>query len=195
YFGFEHVQVTGAVFNPEKLLWINSEHLKKASSAQLLKLIQEDFGFQFSAVNESYVIQLISHLQPKIKLLKELPEQLQTLCVSGVSKVDGSDLKWNKSSEQKGKIKEAIQFLHQDCSSIISKAGKSTLAECGVGHSEIDSKLRVICEKFGIKLGEFTQPMRLYVTGQPHCHIGLFDLLPIMPWKTVSSRLEACLKD
>lgn len=195
YFDFAHVQVTGAVFNPEKLLWINAEHIKKSTPSRMLKLIQKDFGFQFTGVTEEYVLKLVSHLQPKIKLLKELPDQLKTLCLPGVSQVDGSDLKWNKVPEQKVRIKEAIQFLHEDCSGIISKAGKSTLAECGVGHSEVDTKLRNISEKFGIKLGELTQPMRLYVTGQAQSSIGLFDLLPIMPWKTVSSRLEACLKD
>ncbi len=194
HFGFEHVQVTGAVFNPEKLLWINGEHIKKTSPARLLSILQEDFEFQYSGVSESYVLTLITHLQQKVKLLKELPEQLKTLCVVGVAKVDGSDLKWNKIPEQKAKIKEAIQVLEKECSALIVKNGKTTLAECGIGHAEIDAKLREICERFGLKLGEFTQPMRLFVTGQPNCNIGLFDLLPIMPWSTVSARLQACLQ-
>jgi glutamyl-tRNA synthetase len=194
FFGFEHVQVTGAVFNPEKLLWINGEHIKKSTPARLLGILKEDFKFTYSGVSDSYVETLITHLQPKVKLLKELPDQLKTLCIAGYSKVDGSDLKWNKVPENKAKIKEAIQVLLKDCSGVIAKHGKATLAECGIGHAEIDAKLREICDQSGLKLGEFTQPMRLFVTGQPNCNIGLFDLLPIMPWETVSARLKACLE-
>jgi glutamyl-tRNA synthetase len=193
FFGFEHVQVTGAVFNPEKLLWINGEHIKRSSPERLLNLLKQDFQFTYSGVSDEYVQSLITHLQPKVKLMKEFPEQLKTLCVPGYSKVDGSDLKWNKVPEQKQKIKSAIEVLLKDCSQVIAKHGKSTLMECGIGHAEIDAKLREICEQSGLKLGEFTQPMRLFVTGLPNCNIGLFDLFPIMPWNTVEARLKACL--
>jgi glutamyl-tRNA synthetase len=194
YFDFEHVQVTGAVFNPEKLLWINGEHLTSASSERLLKILKDDFGFTHPEVSDSYAVSLIQHIKQKVKLLKELPDQLASLCVAGAPEVNGSDLKWNKSPEQKTKIKEAIQVLLSDFSSMISKQGKETLADCGLGHSDIDSKLREICSRFDLKLGEFTQPMRLYVTGQNNSNIGLFDLLPLMPWKTIQARLEYCLK-
>jgi len=194
YFDFEHVQVTGAVFNPEKLLWINGEHIKNTSSERLLGILKTDFGFTHADVDAVYVASLIAHLKQKVKLIKELPDQLNSLCVSGAPEVNGADLKWNKAPEQKVKIKEAIQVLLNDCNAIIAKQGSATLAECGMGHSDIDAKLREICTQSGLKLGEFTQPMRLYVTGQPNSNIGLFDLLPIMPWKTVKTRLEYCLQ-
>ena len=194
FFGFDHVQVTGAVFNPEKLLWTNGEHIKKAAPDRLLSILKQDFGFSYSGVSDAYVLSLITHLQPKVKLLKELPGQLQSLCVVGVSKVDGSDLKWNKVPEQKIKIKTAIEEFLNDCASVVSKKNKDTLVECGIGHDEINAKLHDIGEKYSLKLGEFTQPMRLFVTGQPSCNIGLFDLLPIMPWETAKARLQACLK-
>lgn len=193
YFDFEHVQVTGAVFNPEKLLWINGEHVKKASSERLLEILKVDFGFTHSEVSTEYVVSLITHLKQKVKLIKELPDQLASLCVVGAPMVNGADLKWNKVPDQKVKIKEAIQVLMKDCDGIIAKGGKVTLQECGIGHAEIDAKLREIVAQFGLKLGEFTQPMRLYVTGQANSNIGLFDLLPIMPWVTVKARLESCL--
>lgn len=193
HFGFEHVQVTGAVFNPEKLLWINGEHIKKATPERLLKILKDDFKFTYEGVTDAYVQTLITHLQPKVKLLKELPDQLKTLCIAGVAKVDGSDLKWNKVPENKPKIKAAIQEFLNDCNAVVTKHGKATLAECGIGHDEINAKLHDIGEKHILKLGEFTQPMRLFVTGQPNCNIGLFDLLPIMSWETASARIKACL--
>ena len=193
-FDFEHVQVSGAVFNIEKLLWIAGEHMKKTAPAKLLEILREDFKFTTSAVDESYVLALITHLQQKVKLVKELPDQMQSLCIPGASKVDGSDLKWNKVPEQKLKIKTAIHEFLTDCTAVVAKHGKPTLAECGIGHDEINAKLHDIGEKYTLKLGEFTQPMRLFVTGQPNCSIGLFDLLPIMPWETVNARLKACLQ-
>ena len=188
-FGLEHVQVSGAVFNTEKLMWIQGEHLKKADPTRLLNILKEDFSSKFSATSLEYLgklgPKLIPHLQPKVKLIKELAEQLQPLCEPGVVPVDSSALKWNKDPALKEKIKEAIRDVMKD---LQASSEKNEL-----DHQKVDALLRANCEKFGIKLGDLTQPMRLFVTGQATSAIGLFDLLPILTWKVTEARLMACL--
>ena len=44
--------------------------------------------------------------------------------------------------------------------------------------------------KHGVKLGDLTQPMRLTVTGRAQSAAGLFDLLPLLPWKVIEARLS-----
>ncbi len=196
FFSFENVQVAAAVFNQEKLLWISAEHIKKADPKLLASVIQSDFAAMFSpeslkALGTPYAVTLIPFLQTKAKLLKEMAEQLHPLLSPGTMPVDGSTLKWNKDEAQKTKIKEAVAALKNEFSSKIG--GKTSLVECGVDHAAIDALLRGTSEKFGLKLGDLTQPMRLYVTGQANSAIGLFDLIPVLPWTTLSARLDQCL--
>jgi glutamyl-tRNA synthetase len=196
-FNLEHVQVSGAVFNTEKLLWIAGEHLKKAEPSRLIGILKEDFKGAFSApgfsgLDSAYALRLIPHLLPKVKLVKELAEQLDPLLDPGVRAVDASALKWNKDAAQKEKIKGAISSLKIALSDRV--AGKACLFDAGIDHAGIDGILRGSCETSGLKLGDLTQPLRLFVTGHPSASIGLFDLLPLMPWSVIEARMDACLK-
>jgi glutamyl-tRNA synthetase len=195
-FDLEHVQVSGAVFNTEKLLWIAGEHMRVADPDRVLSIVREDFRAAFSdssfaALSTPLARKLIVHLLPKVKLVKEVAAQLHPLLEPGVMPVDASGLKWNKDEAQKAKIKEAIRGLMSEMKSVLGS--KSTLEECGFDHAGMDAKLRAVSEQFGVKLGELTAPMRLFVTGQATSAIGLFDLLPVLKWQTVEERLKACL--
>jgi glutamyl-tRNA synthetase len=195
-FDFEHVQISGAVFNVEKLMWIQGEHMKKADPARLMSIVKSDFKDKFNEhtfalLDGPYAKALLPHVQQKVKLIKELAEQLQPLLEPGVATVDASTLKWNKDPEQKAKIKEAIQAVRTEIAAKMS--GKTYPSEAGFDHAGVDAMLRGTSEKFGLKLGDLTAPMRLFVTGQAVSAVGLFDLIPAMPWETASARLDACL--
>ena len=195
-FDLTHVQVSAAIFNVEKLLWTAGEHLKHADPSRILAILKEDFKplfseTSFAALDTELAHSLLPFLLVKVKLIKELPGQLQSLLETGAQSVDGSSLKWNKDPAQKKKIKESIAALKLELDT--KRAGKALLSESGVGHTEVDALLRATSEKFGLKLGDLTGPLRLYVTGQASAVIGLFDLIPIMPWSTLSARLDACL--
>ena len=197
FFDLKQVQVSGAVFNTEKLLWIQGEHLRKADSLRLQEILIQDFESKFSSTSfprlkSKMGLSLISHVQQKVKLIKELAEQLHPLCEIGVMPVDASSLKWNKDETQKNKIKDAIQSLLTDLKSQINSP-EDCLANHGFDHAKMDSLLRTKCEQHGIKLGEFTAPMRLFVTGQATSAIGLFDLLPLLRFDVIEARLNACL--
>lgn len=196
-FDLSNVQVSGAVFNTEKLMWIAGEHLKRADPARLIAIMEADFASSFSGISlprlrEPLTLELIRHIQPKVKLVKELADQLHPLLEKGVMPVDAAGLKWNKDPDTKQKIKTAIEALIAAARDQVGS--KMTLAEAGVDHAGVDALLRGLCEKHGIKLGDFTQPMRLFVTGQATSAIGLFDLLPILHWADIEERLRACLR-
>ena len=129
-----------------------------------------------------------------MKLVRELAEQLDPLLDPTVRAVDSSSLKWNKDPAQKSKVKEAILVLKKELSVRMESASGANLSASGLDHAGVDALLRGLCEKTGIKLGELTQPLRLFVTGHPQASIGLFDLLPLVPWPTLSARLDACLE-
>lgn len=199
FFNFENVQVSGAVFNSEKLLWIQGEHIKKADPARLLAIVKQDFAAKFSPeslkrLDTPIGLELVKHIQLKVKLIKELAEQMHPLLESAPMPVDASGLKWNKDPAQKEKIKAAISVLTQELADRIEKSGKTRLQDTGLDHTGVDALLRGISEKTEVKLGDLTQPMRLFVTGQATSAIGLFDLFPLLEWSVIEARLKACLQ-
>ncbi len=210
FFDFKHVQVSGAVFNPEKLLWLQGEHLRRVQSVRILKMVLSEFTPEWNEDSKKLLATsigegLLSFVQAKAKLLPDIAVQLAPLCRAEPVPVDASTLKWNKDPNMKTRVKEAIQTLRAELRSRCvefgatkreeSVWGKSpSLSDVGYHHSDIDQLLRAYCERFGIKIGDLTQPMRLFITGQATSAIGLFDLMPLMPWDWIDARLEECLK-
>lgn len=198
-FKLEDVQVSGAVFNTEKLMWIAGEHMKRAAPERLLGILASDFRDRFSessyqALSSPYASELVPFVAPKVKLVKELADQLHPLLEAGAVPVDGSGLKWNKDPAMKERIRVAIIDLRKEWSDRVSGAGVNRLGDAGVDHAAVDARLRSLAEAHGLKLGDLTQPMRLYVTGHATSAVGLFDLFPLMAWKTIDLRLEVCLR-
>ncbi len=198
-FKLEDVQVSGAVFNTEKLMWIAGEHMKRAAPERLLGILENDFRDRFSdssyqSLKSKYASELVPFVAPKVKLVKELADQLHPLLEAGAVPVDGSALKWNKDPALKERIRMAIIDLRKEWSERIAGAGVARLQDAGVDHAAVDARLRSLADTHGLKLGDLTQPMRLYVTGHSSSAVGLFDLFPLMAWQTIDLRLEVCLR-
>jgi glutamyl-tRNA synthetase len=208
FFTFDHVQKASGVFNTEKLLWLNGEYIRKQQPARLAQIVTEDFADLFQApailarVNTSIGHQLVSFIQPKVKLIKELADQLVPLCTPGTVEVDASGLKWNKDPALKTAVKNAVRAATEAWEQKMNAAsakersgaeaiwgGSPSLGDLGLHATDIDAFLREVGERHGVKLGDLAQPMRLAVTGRL-VSAGLFELLVALPWDVVKSRLD-----
>ncbi|MGK5083138.1 glutamate--tRNA ligase [Bdellovibrionota bacterium FG-1] len=208
FFDFDHVQKSSGVFNTEKLTWLNGEHMRRTTPERLAKIVEEDFAAQFTAPEElrracsPVGVKLVGLIQPKVKTVKELTEQLLPLCASGVGNVDTSSLKWNKNPELKAPTQAGIREAIEVFSAKIQVAGNvartgndllwgtvPSLGDVGMTHEEIDACLREMGTRHGLKLGDFVGPMRLWVSGRA-ASAGLFDLLSVLPWNWVEPRLR-----
>lgn len=213
YFSFDHVQKSSAVFNTEKLNWLNGVHIRKSSSERLHRVILEDFPHYFDAPVPSEAFQraqaplttrLCALIQPKVKLMKEMAEQLVPLCIPGAIEIDVSQVKWGKDGSLKPVIQAAVRQVIQEWQGKIEllqtrgfkREGADaawgqipSLSDAGIQHQDIDLQLRAAGEKVGVKLGDLAQPMRLVVTGRS-VSAGLFELLSLLPWDVVSARLK-----
>ncbi|MBL7714689.1 MAG: glutamate--tRNA ligase [Bdellovibrionales bacterium] len=207
YFDFDHVQKASGVFNHEKLLWLNGEHMRKAAPARLAEIAAQDFAEHFKGAAEldrarsPIGHQLVALIQPKVKLVKELVEQLVPLCTPGAVEVDPSGLKWQKDPALKTATQNAIKHAHQafeakikDRISVTRQGADEvwgtvpSLGDVGLTHTDVDAILRQTGESHGVKLGDLAQPLRLWVTGRM-VSAGLFDLMTVLPWDVVGPRL------
>jgi glutamyl-tRNA synthetase len=207
FFSFDHVQKSSGVFNVEKLLWLNGSHIRTASTDRLVGIITDDYADHFTPVAIARAktplgVHLASFIQQKVKLLKELAEQLVPLCTPGIIEVDASGLKWHKDGNLKtatqAAVKHTVELLSKKIaeSSAISRldadsewGNSPSLGDIGMTPTDVDAFLRQISEQHGVKLGDLVQPMRLTVTGRL-VSAGLFELLSVMPWDVVEPRLQ-----
>lgn len=195
-FDFDHVQKSAAVFNLEKLQWMNGTYIRQVSADRLAAIVAEDFSSNFpgdllNRLQSPLGTRLVSLVQPKVKTLKEMTEQLIPLCTPGVLNPDLSGLKWQKDDNLKIVTKNAIRHLLEQLNQKIagSRLNKSTLEEMGMSAQDVDAFLRQAGEEHGVKLGDLTQPLRLALTGTL-VSASLFDLIAILPWSLVEARLK-----
>lgn len=207
YFSFDHVQKSSAVFNTEKLLWLNGAHIRSTAPDRLLLVVIEDCAHHFESESLKRAktllgTELVRLIQPKVKLVKEIAEQLVPLCTPGAVEVDPSGLKWEKDANLKTAVKAAVKHAYETLNKKVAQAPKThrkgsdqawgeqpSLADLGMGHEEVDQFLRQISEQHGVKLGDLAQPVRLTVTGRL-VSAGLFELMALLPWDVVGSRLQ-----
>jgi len=207
YFSFDHVQKSSAVFNVEKLLWLNGAQIRLANPERLLQIVTDDYSHHFSQpalarAKTKIGVEMVKLIQPKVKLLKEMAEQLVPLCTPGAVEVVITGLKWEKDANLKIASKAAVKHIVEalgkkiEGAAPVQRSGPDSawgnvpsLGDIGMTHQDIDAFLRQIGEQHGIKLGDLAQPIRLVVTGRL-VSAGLFELLTIFPWDVVEARLR-----
>ncbi|MEO5970426.1 MAG: glutamate--tRNA ligase, partial [Bdellovibrionia bacterium] len=114
FFSFDHVQKSAAVFNLEKLLWLSGAHIRQTAPERVQSIVVEDYSNHFSteALKRAKTVlgaKLVALIQPKVKLLEELAEQLVPLCTPGAVEVDTAGLKWEKDANLKIVVKASVK--------------------------------------------------------------------------------------
>src|SRR3972149_2578143 len=73
-FSLDRVHKAGAVFNTEKLNWLNYEHLRRKSDVELLKLLRTEIDkSEFSRNNyiDDYLLKVIAAMKERVSFVKE----------------------------------------------------------------------------------------------------------------------------
>jgi len=71
-FSLARVQSAGAVFNEEKLNWLNREHMKLMSDKDLVRLLMPKLGAEHLAADESFLEKLVAVERGRANTLDEL---------------------------------------------------------------------------------------------------------------------------
>ncbi len=206
-FSFDNVQKSQAVFNREKLVWVNGVHLANADPLRVQKILVKDFIQKFPLELRSFLDtwrseKLITKIQPKVKKIDELIDELIPLFSTDKMNLDLRPLKWDKKPELKPKVFAAIKEAREYFSQIISERSKDfkregvetnwgqipSLEEVGIKVEEVEEYIKKLCETHQISLGQLAQPIRLAVVGRAVSAMGVFDLLWLLPWNIIETR-------
>jgi glutamyl-tRNA synthetase len=178
FFSFENVGSSASVFNPEKLLWLNSQYIINTPANELAELVLpflEKAGLidPTNMPDMQWLAKAAFTLRERVHTLVELAHSMKYYLVDDV--------------EIDPKAKE--KFLKPEALKLLADL-KETLAKCDdFTHDGIEKTFAAVVEKNGTKLGNLAQPARVAITGGT-ASPGIFEVLEIVGKDRVIKRLE-----
>jgi glutamyl-tRNA synthetase len=180
-FSFESVGKSAAVFNPEKLLWLNAQYLKGTPSATLIELVTP-FLVKAGVIGEGrgldaeWLGRAIDTLRERAKTLEELAASLRYYIAE--------DVEFQEKARAKFLTEKSLPYL-ADLREAVSSLEEFT-------HEALEAVFQSITEKHGIKLRHLAQPVRVAMTGGTESP-GIFDVLEVMGREKTLARLDRAI--
>ena len=175
-FSLEKVQKSGAVFDIQKLDWMNGEYIRKMSTEELLERAKHFFPKPYTLYPIPYTQRVLALEQPRLKKLSEIGERTDYFFKE--PEYDKELLRWKGMSDE-----ELIKSLNQS-KKIVSGLG-SPVAKEGIEKAFLAS----IGE--GDK-GKILWPLRVAITGKK-ASPGPFEIIEIIGIEEALKRLELAI--
>jgi glutamyl-tRNA synthetase len=182
HFSFENVGKSAAVFNPEKLLWLNSHYIINTAPEKLTGLVapfllKEGIMAEGQDIDQQWLSRAVITLQERSKTLIELAHSLRYYIAD--------DIEYN--------VKAREKFLNEKYLSTLMSVKESLEALDTFLAPEIEKVFLSLGEKLNTKLGNIAQPVRVAVTGKTESP-GIFEVLEIIGKKKTIKRLEKAIQ-
>jgi glutamyl-tRNA synthetase len=182
YFSFDNVGKAAAVFNPEKLLWLNSQYIMNTSDEKLAEmavpfLVKEKVIEEGQTLDMPWLAKAVHTLKERSKTLVELAASLRYYIAKEVQ------------FEEKAKKK----FLNENSRELLMEIKDGLYSIDNFTESEIEKLFKAIVEKHEIKLGKLAQPVRVALTGGTQSP-GIYEVLDVMGKDKTMRRLEKAVE-
>ncbi len=167
-FSWKNVQSSPAVFNPEKLLWINAEYIKTSPPsqvAQALVPLLEAAGLQaqVKAVSMEWLAQLVVLVKERAKTLVEM--------VDWVRPYFGESVVFEEEAAKK--------FLTPAIAPVLDKLLARFESLPVFSKQTWEESFKKFVEEEGLKMGQLAQPVRVALTGRT-ASPGLFEVMEVL---------------
>ncbi len=182
HFSFEAVGKSSAVFNPEKLLWLNSQYIMRTDSGKLAELVvpflvQEGIMKEGRTLDMQWLARAVTTLKERARTLVELAQSLRYYIAE--------EIEYNEKAKTK--------FLNEKSLPHLVELRDSLKAVEDFSAHEIEKVFKALIEKHGMKLGALAQPVRVAVTGGTESP-GIFEVLEIVGKERTLIRLERAIR-
>jgi len=179
-FSLENVGSSPAVFNPEKLLWINSQHInnlppERLSEAVMPFLIKNGIVKE-EEIDKAWLSKAIGTLKERSRTLTELANSLRYYISEYV--------------EIEPKAKE--RFLNGKVLPYLIELRDALILLEDFVSSEIEKVFMSIVKRHNLKLGDIAQPVRVAITGTT-VSPGIFEVLEVVGKEKTIKRLERAI--
>jgi glutamyl-tRNA synthetase len=176
-FDLEHIGRSAGVFDPEKLLSLNADHIRATPAEKLVEPLEPFLKERDIEVKDSdLMIKVIETLHARSKTLDDMAEQALFYFVNEVSYEEKAAKKFLKPA-----VLEALQLLETQFETI-----KDFTEE------NLENAFKAVMDQTGLKLGKIAQPVRVALTGKT-ASPGIFEVTAIIGKDKVISRLQKAI--
>lgn len=175
-FDIEKVNKAGAVFNTEKLDWLNSEYIKKLNPKDLAKMAKPYFDEAKIKTNLKFLEKVVKTEQERIKKLDELVEATEFFF--NKPKYDTKDLIWKKSDQ-----KSTAEYLSALIDFLKSIKKKNWTTE------KLEEEVKKFITEKNWGMGDVLWPMRFALSGRK-ASPSPFEIAFALDQKETIERLE-----
>jgi len=179
-FSLERVNKSGAVFDIEKLNWLNAEHLRKKTNNEILTMLKENIQkSEFSNQNYSdeFLLSIIGAMKERVSFIKEFITNCQYFYTAPMEYEQKSiEKNWNSETPNHlRKIRNAFTSL------------RNPIKE------DFELELTNVATEFNIGKGKLIHPLRLAISGIS-TGPGVFDIVTILGKEEVVKRIDTALE-
>jgi len=183
-FSIERVSKTAAIFDHQKLYWMNGFYIRELKLEELLKqimpVLESDLPAQVKRpVPEDYVKDIIPLIRERINTLKEAATYADFFFLDKLE-YDPSLLVGKKMEPQ--------------TTLLALKAVLSRLSDIDFKHDTLENALRVLVEEIGLKAGSLFMSIRIACTGRS-ASPGLFETMTVLGKERCLKRIEVAISN
>ncbi len=177
-FTLESVGSSAAIFNPDKLLWVNSQYIHNADLDRLSSLLmpflyKEGLIKVGEKTDEERLTRIINALKQRSRTLVEL--------ASSAAYFFKEDIEIDK--------KDADNVLKEGSLQILERLHSKLEELSDFNQAAIEEAFKGFIEKEGLKLSQIAQPARIAITGRT-VSPGIYEVMEILGKERTLKRLK-----
>ncbi|MBX3237051.1 MAG: glutamate--tRNA ligase [Nitrospiraceae bacterium] len=177
-FSWKSVQTSPAVFNPDKLLWLNAEYIKTSHPGQIAEALRPlleaaGLGDHLKGVSTEWLGQLVVLVRERTKTLVEM--------VQWVTPYFGEAVVFEEEAAKK--------FLSAAIAPVLTKLTDRFESLPTFDKPTWEATFKQFVEAEGLKMGQIAQPVRVALTGRT-ASPGLFEVMEVLGRERTLGRLR-----
>jgi len=173
-FNLEHVGRSAGVFNPEKLLALNAEHIRAAPEAELAERLLPFLSARgIETAPDAYLQAVVGTLKNRSKTFVEMADAADFYFAETIAYEEKAAKKFLKPG-----ILEPLKAIAEGLARV------ETLDQ-----ETLEPLFQQVMDQHGLKLGKIAQPMRVALTGRT-VSPGIFEMIAVLGKETVRRRLS-----
>jgi glutamyl-tRNA synthetase len=178
HFSLDNVSPTAAVYDTDKLLWMNSHYLRSIAPAEIARRLEPfldelGVGEAFQKLSGETKVRIVESLQPRTNTLVEMAR--------GAVFYMAEDLTYDEKAGKKFLTAQALPLL-EDITEALSQ-------QQDYGEEALQKLFANFAEEKNVKLGKVAMPVRVALSGS-NVSPGLFEIISILGKEKVLARLQ-----
>lgn len=179
-FSIDRVNKAGAIFNIEKLDWLNFQHLKRKSDGEVLQDLKETIAaskYRESRFTDDYLLRVISAMRERVSFMKDFLEKSPYFFEPPVN-YDPEVVKKRWKTETPSELQKVADAFN------------------AVGASDkegFEDALHRVAESLNVGNGKLIHPLRLAISGLGGGP-GVFDIVSILGREETVRRIRTAIE-